>query len=61
MSQTLFKSRIQTWAALLGFLTVDIPQCGNSAIFPVLRFYVKSILANFRRSITTVNFIGFEF
>ena len=52
--KTLFKSRIQTWADLLGFLTLGIPQCGNLAIFLRLWFYVKSILADFRRSITTV-------
>ena len=33
---------------------MDIPQCGNLAIFLPQWFYVKSILADFRRSKTAV-------
>ena len=43
---------------------VRVAQCGNLAIFLPLRFYVKSILADFSRSIWNFhfnNFGGFEF
>ena len=40
--------------SLIGVLTMDILQCRNLAIFLPLLFYVKSILAAFRRSIIAV-------
>ena len=41
--------------SLIGnFHTVDIPKYGNSAIFLSLWFYVKLILADFRRSKTVI-------
>ena len=54
---------LQTWAAELGILTVDNPQCRNLAIFLPLWFYVKSILVDFKRTKKSRfnNFEGFEF
>jgi len=59
--QALFS--IQTWAAYLGFLTLDIPQCGNLVIFLPLRFYVKLIWADIQKvkNCQFNNFEGFEF
>ena len=44
------------------WLWMEIPQCGNLAIFLGLWFHVKTILADFRRSIIAVlTILGFEF
>ena len=45
----IFKNYIQTWAAKLEYLTIDIPQNGNLPILLPLWFYVKSISADFWR------------
>ena len=42
------------WQPNRKFLTVDIPQFGNLAIFLPLELCVKSLLADFRRSKTAV-------
>ena len=41
---------IRYCAVLKAMFDIFVPQCGNLVIFLSIRFYVKSILADFRRS-----------
>ena len=56
---------LQTWAAKMGILTVDIPESGKVAIILPLWFYVKSILADFAKLkadvLTILKTLNFDF
>ena len=59
VSRIFFKNQMILWEKILYIATnyviyVAFPQCVNQAIFLPIRFYVKSILADFKRSKTAI-------